>query len=211
VVAFAIAAVMVVATTLFSLELRRQTLATARGLVAGISQITAERTSQTLVAADLLLRSIGTVVAEADTRSSRDDERTRYLQASLERLRGLPPQVGDDAILDANGVVVATGAAFPPGMSTDLSGTGMFQSLRRDPGQGLVIDGPVKSGLTGQWVVSMGRALGGRWRPVYRSGDGGDDRRVLRGLLLDHRHGAGGIGGADIRRCADDRAMAEGR
>jgi hypothetical protein len=159
---FVIAGILLFAALFLSLQVRGQALENARRLLAGFSQLTAERTSQTLIAADLLLRSISDLAAEptlADPDILRQRARTRQFQDSLGNLRALLPQIDVEAVLDDRGEVVASSGGSETGQTLGRSVADIFHALNRAPDIGLVVTAPAPSAVAGQWMLYMARAL----------------------------------------------------
>jgi signal transduction histidine kinase len=159
---FVIAGILLFAALFLSLQVRGQALENARRLLAGFSQLTAERTSQTLIAADLLLRSISDLAAEpnlVDPDALRQRARTRQFQDSLGNLRALLPQIDVEAVLDDRGDVVASSGGSQTGQTLGRSVADIFDALNHAPDIGLVVTAPAPSGVAGQWMFYMARAL----------------------------------------------------
>ena len=144
--AAAIGLVIVAMTALLILELRHQALESGETLVAALSQVTAEQTDRTFLAADLLLRSMQDLSMKPGLAGSdefRLRARTQQYSEALARLQTLPPQVDTVGALDENGTVLATSRSFPPPPPLDLSDSRIYLTLRSNPGLGLILHGPV--------------------------------------------------------------------
>jgi signal transduction histidine kinase len=157
-IAFAI----VVMTALLILELRRQALENGRTLVAALSQVTADQASQTLLAADLLLRSVQDLSMKPglpDAEAFRGRAQTRQYHDALAALQRLLPQIDSVGVLDATGNVMASSRAFPPPEPLALSYIQPFQTLLQQPDLGLVLEGPVYAKVNGQWMLYLARVI----------------------------------------------------
>jgi hypothetical protein len=149
-------------TALLILELRSQALENGKTLVAALSQVTAEQTAQTFLAADLLLRSMQDLSMKPGLAGSdefRARARTQQYSEALARLQTLLPQVDTVGALDENGIVLATSRSFPPPPPLDLSNSRIYLTLRSHPELGLILDGPVPRRAGGQWMIYLGRAI----------------------------------------------------
>lgn len=160
--AAAIALTIVVMTAVLILELRRQALENGKTLVAALSQVTAEQTAQTFLAADLLLRSVQDLGMKPSL-SGPDEFRARagtlQYHDALVRLQRLLPQVDSVAVLDDAGSVIASSRSFPPPAPLGLADALIFRTLRPHPDLGLIMDGPVYRQSSGQWMIYIGRAI----------------------------------------------------
>ena len=158
-----LALVIISGTTILALELRKQALANAQQFVTALSQITAEQTAQSFLAADLLLRSVQDLARGSETLNAatlRIRGQTPEFRQSLMSLQRLLPQVATVGILGVDGIVIST-SRTPALAALDLSATEPFRSLRDKPDKGLAIDGPSRSAVNGQWMLYLGRALRG--------------------------------------------------
>ena len=158
----AIGFVIVVMTSLLVLELRRQALENGSTMIAALSQVTAEQASQTLLAADLLLRSVQDLSGKpglADADAFRARAQTRQYHDALVDLQRLLPQIDAVAVLDSNGMVVASSRGFPPPGPLGLSYIPEYKALASHPELGLVMDGPIHAQVNGQWMFYLARAI----------------------------------------------------
>jgi two-component system, cell cycle sensor histidine kinase PleC len=149
-------------TALLILELRRQALDNGKTLVAALSQVTAEQSAQTFLAADLLLRSVqdlGMKPGLAGPDEFRARAGTLPYHDALARLQMLLPQVDSVAVLDDAGSVVASSRSFPPPTPLGLADALIFRTLSPHPDLGLIMDGPVYRQSSGQWMIYLGRAI----------------------------------------------------
>jgi signal transduction histidine kinase len=149
-------------TALLILELRRQALDNGRTLVAAMSQVTAEQTAQTFLAADLLLRSVQDMSMKPGLAGSdefRSRGRTPDYHDALVRLQRLLPQVDSVGVLDDTGTVIASSRSYPPPPPLGLADVPIFRTLHSHPELGLMMDGPVYRQANGRWMIYLGRAI----------------------------------------------------
>jgi signal transduction histidine kinase len=143
------------------LALRNQTVGNADRELATVSRITAERTSQTFSAADVLVRSIADLAMKpspGEAGDLRERASTPAFYDRLVRLKNLLPQIDVAAVIDSNGDVLASTRQFPAPKS-NISAFPFFTNLRDKPDRALVVSDPVAVRSDGQWSVYLGRAL----------------------------------------------------
>jgi signal transduction histidine kinase len=161
VASLAIATVIVATAYFVSIKLREQTVENTQRELTTVSRITAERTEQTFSAADLLARSIQSLVANFPGDPAiplRERLGTPQFHDALVKQRSLLPQVNLAVVADANGTVVAHSEFFPT-KPIDTSSAEVFQVLRAEPDRGLMIGEPVRSTTTNEWMIFLCRAL----------------------------------------------------
>jgi signal transduction histidine kinase len=147
--------------TFVALKLRDQTLRNAGRELSTISRITAERTSQTLQAADLLslsVRELAMKNVEPGQTKFEDNARTRQFFDALVKLQKLLPQVDALAIIDSNGDPVASSRQFPAPMRNPATSP-LFEALKLRPDSSSTIMAPVWSELGGKWMLYLTRPL----------------------------------------------------
>ncbi len=160
IVTAAATAVLVLAVAVFvALKLRGQTLRKADRELAAISRITAERTSQTLAAADILslsVRDLALKELQPGQPTFSEDARAPEFHDALVRLQQLLPQVDVAAIIDNNGNPVASSRKYPaPPHNPALAE--MFGGLKDRSDTGSVVMGPIWSPVARKWMVYLAR------------------------------------------------------
>jgi signal transduction histidine kinase len=133
----------------------------ADGELAAVSRVTSERTFQTLSAADILSRSIqvlASIPAVDDVEDLRVRATTRAFYNSLVDLQKLLPQVDVAAVVDSDGLELASSRHFPA-PDVNMVRAKFFRTLQEQPDRGLIITGPVINTLTGQWMLYLVRPL----------------------------------------------------
>jgi signal transduction histidine kinase len=159
--AVAIAIAILAIATVVLIALRNQTVDNADRELATVSRITAERTSQTFSAADLLVRSIVDLAmkpAPGEAGDLRERASTPAFYDRLVRLKNLLPQIDAAAVIDANGDVLASSIQFPAPKS-NISNIPFFMKLRDKPDRALLVSDPVAMPRDGRWSIYLGRAL----------------------------------------------------
>ena len=157
----AIALVILAIVAAMLLMLRDQTLANSDRVLSTVSKVTAERTSQTLSAADLLIRSIQDLTmkpALADAAELRQRATTRAFFESLVALQKLLPQIDAAAVVDSNGEILANSRSFPPPRAP-MRTASFFVALKENPNRGLVIAEPILNPINHQWMLYFARAI----------------------------------------------------
>ncbi len=157
----AAAIIIIAAAVIVSDTLRDQTIDNVNRELLAVSKVTAERTFQTLSAADILTRSIQDLAQKPlleDVDDLRARARTRSFYESLVALRKLLPQVDAAAVVGADGGILANSRQYPA-PALEMAKAGFFRALQDYPGLGLVIPEPVLNPLNGQWMLYLARAL----------------------------------------------------
>lgn len=158
-IAIAVVILVIAAVVLFAL--RDQTIENSDRELATVSRITAERTSQSLSAAEVLVRSVvdlATKPMSGETGGLRERASTYAFHDGLLRLKNLLPQIDVAAVVDANGDILASSREFPA-PHINLSSVAFFAQLKERPDRDLVISEPIFAPLRGQWFLYLGRAL----------------------------------------------------
>jgi signal transduction histidine kinase len=159
--AVAIGLVILLAVYFVQSTLRQETVDQANRNLITVSKITAERTSQTLSAADILMRSIQDLAMKPslpDAAALRTRAVTQAFQASLIQQRMLLPQIDGAFVVDANGDILASSRQFPA-PRINVAPANFFQALKDHPDRGMVIENPILIGLSGQWILYLARAI----------------------------------------------------
>jgi signal transduction histidine kinase len=157
----AIAAAILAIATVVLIALRGQTIENSDRELATVSQITAERTSQTLSAADVLTRSIADLATKPVAGEAMDLRERASMPAfhdGLVRLKNLLPQIDVAAVIDADGDMLASSREFPA-PRINLSSMAFFTQLKEKPNLELVVSDPILARLNGQWNLYLGRPL----------------------------------------------------
>ncbi|HBA72392.1 MAG: hypothetical protein A2X82_07110 [Geobacteraceae bacterium GWC2_55_20] len=104
---------------------------------------------------DLVLFS---AVEEYEHQFARGGVNRHELKVFLNRMESQMPELERLALIDARGeVVYHTGTGT--GTLSNVSDRDYFQKLRQNPGSGLFISKPIKSGISGKWVVILARRI----------------------------------------------------
>ena len=157
----AIAIAILVIATVVLMALRDQTIENSERELATVSRITAERTSQTLSAADVLTRSIADLAVKpvaGQAADLHDRASTPAFHDGLVRLKNLLPQIDVAAVVDADGKMLASSKEYPA-PRIDLSTVEFFTRLKAKPDLELVVSDPILAQLNGQWNLYLGRPL----------------------------------------------------
>ncbi len=153
--------------TLVALRLRDETLRSATRELKTVSGLIAERTSQTLSAADILSLSIVDLARSAERADGQDfgsEARTEGFYKSLVGLRGLLPQVDVAAVFDSDGALLATTRSYPaPDMAigpreTPVNQKDIIERIKEKSDIGPIIIAPYFS-AKGQWMFYILRPL----------------------------------------------------
>jgi signal transduction histidine kinase len=141
--------------------LRNQTLDNSDRELAAVSRVTAERTSQSFSAADVLIRSIvdlATKPAPGETGTLRERAKTQSFHEALVRLQKMLPDIEVTAVVDTNGDVIGSSREYPTA-NLNVAKASFFIALKERPDRDLVISDPLQVPLTGQWMLYLARAL----------------------------------------------------
>ncbi|MCA0303076.1 MAG: response regulator [Proteobacteria bacterium] len=124
----------------------------------------AESTSQTMHAADLVLKSIVDRVDDADIANDSELRRemgTREVFDMLRNRASSVPQVDVATIVALNGDVINFTRSFPP-PPINLSDRDYFKAHMADPTLDVILSAPVKNRGTGTWTFYLARKIRGR-------------------------------------------------
>jgi len=157
----AIAAVILAIAAIVLILLRNQTIENSDREMATVSRVTAERTAQTLTAADVLIRSVADLAMKpgpGEPPTLRERAKSQAFHDGLVRLQKLLPEIDVTAVIDANGDVVGSSREFPV-PNTNIAYVSFFKALKEKPDRDLIVSVPIRERLTGQWVLYLTRAL----------------------------------------------------
>jgi signal transduction histidine kinase len=157
----AIAVVILAIAGVVLLLLRSQTIENSDRELATVSRVTAERTSQTFTAADVLIRSVADLATKpgpGEPAALSERARTRAFHDGLVRLQKLLPEIDVTVVIDANGDVLGSSREFPV-PSTNIGFVSFFRVLKENPELGLVISDPIVSRLTGKKMLYLALPL----------------------------------------------------
>jgi signal transduction histidine kinase len=157
----AIAIVILAIASIVLILLRGQTIENSDREMTTVSRIAAERTSQTLAAADVLIRSIVDLAmkpgpGEPATLAERAKSHAFY--DGLVRLQKLLPEIDVVAVIGPDGGLVGTSREFPA-PNTNIAYVSFFKALKEQPDRDLLVSAPIRSQLTGKWMLYLTRAL----------------------------------------------------
>jgi PAS domain S-box-containing protein len=97
-------------------------------------------------------------VEESEHPFARGGVNRQKLKAFLNRMEAKMPELDRLMVTDAHGgVIYHTGTGT--GTLSNVSDRDYFQQLRRNPGTGLFISKPIKSRISGKWVVILARRI----------------------------------------------------
>jgi len=157
----AIAVVILAIASIVLFLLRGQTIENSDREMATVSRVTAERTSQTLAAADVLIRSVADLAMKpgpVEHLTLRERAKTQAFHDGLSRLQKLLPEIDVIAVIDANGDVVGSSREFPV-PNTNIAYVSFFMALKEKPGGDLLISDPIQARLTGKKMLYLTRPL----------------------------------------------------
>ncbi len=157
----AVAVVILIITTGVLIALRGQAIDNADRELSTISRLTAQRTSQSLSAADILVRSLADLATKAEPGQAGDlGERasTRAFHDALLRLKDLLPQIEVAAVAGANGDILATSREFPA-PHINLASVPFFMQLKERQDRKLVMSDPLSASATTQPNLYFGRSI----------------------------------------------------
>ena len=176
----AIAVVILAIAGVVLILLRSQTIENSDRELATVSRVTAERTSQTFTAADVLIRSVADLAMKpgpGEPAALGERARTRAFHDGLVRLQKLLPEIDVTVVIDANGDVLGSSREFPV-PSTNVAFVSFFKVLKENPELGLVVSDPIVSRLTGKKMLYLVRPL--------VDADGGFQGIVLADIAIDY-------------------------
>ncbi len=156
-----IALVILVIASIVVIVLRNQTIENSDREMATVSRVTAERTSQTFSAADVLIRSIVDLAMKpgsGEAGTLRERARTEAFHDALFRLQKLLPNIDVTAVVDANGDVIGSSREYPA-PNVNIGTAPVFAALRDKPDRDLVVSDPILSRITGQMTLYLARSL----------------------------------------------------
>ena len=157
----AIALVILAIAVIVLIVLRGQTIENSDRELATVGRITAERTSQTFSAADVLIRSIADLAitpGPGEPATLRERATTRTFHDGLLRLQKLLPQIDIAAVVDSNGDILGSSREFPA-PHINAANTSFFLALKEQPDQELFVSTPILARLNGQWMIYLARSL----------------------------------------------------
>jgi len=157
----AIAVVILAIASIVLLLLRSQTIENSDREMTTVSRVTAERTAQTLAAADVLIRSVADLAMKpgpGEPVTLPERAMSRAFHDGLVRLQKLLPEIDVVAVIDADGDVVGTSREFPV-PHANISYVSFFKALKENPNRDLIISAPIRSQLTGKWMLYLARSL----------------------------------------------------
>jgi signal transduction histidine kinase len=171
----AIAVIILAIVGIVLILLRNQTIENSDREMATVSRVTAERTSQTLAAADVLIRSIADTAMKpgpGEALSMAERAQTEAFHETLFRLQKLLPEIDVAAVIDANGDVIGSSREYPV-PKVNLANVQFFATLKKDPGAGLIISEPIQSRITGNKTLYLARSMvdaDGRFQGIVMAG-----------------------------------------
>lgn len=116
-------------------------------------------------------------VEEFEHQFARGGVNRKDLKAFLNRMKTQMPELERLILVDAHGEVVYITGTGTESLS-NVSDRDYFQQLRQNPGSGLFISKPIKSRISGKWVVILARRI--------NLGDGAFAGAVCAALPLDY-------------------------
>jgi signal transduction histidine kinase len=157
----AIAVIILAIAGIVLILLRNQTIENSDREMATVSRVTAERTSQTFAAADVLVRSIVDLAmkpgsGEAATLAER--AKTEAFHDALLRLQKLLPEIDVTAVIDADGDVLGSSREYPT-PKVNIASAPFFATLKDRPDSGLIISDPILARLTGNPTLYLARSM----------------------------------------------------
>ena len=141
--------------------LRDRTIDDSDREMATVSRVTAERTSQTFSAADILIRSIVDLAskpAPGETGTLDERAKTQSFHDGLVRLQKLLPEVEVTAVVNADGDVIGSSREFPA-PRINIASANFFMALKERPDRDLVVSDPILARLNGEWMLYLARPL----------------------------------------------------
>jgi signal transduction histidine kinase len=157
----AIAVIILAIAGIVLILLRNQTIENSDRAMATVSRVTAERTSQTFAAADVLVRSIVDLAMKpgpTEAASLADRARTEAFHDALFRLQQLLPELDSTAIVDADGNVISSSREYPA-PKINIANALFFTTLKEKPDSGLILSDPIMSRLTGNQTLYLARSM----------------------------------------------------
>jgi len=157
----AIAVIILAIAGIVLILLRNQTIENSDRAMATVSRVTAERTSQTFAAADVLVRSIVDLAmkpGQGEAASLAERARTEEFHNDLFRLQKLLPELDVAAVVDADGNVLGSSREYPV-LKTNLANAPFFATLKAKPDSGLILSDPIMSRLTGNLTLYLARSM----------------------------------------------------
>ena len=157
----AIAVIILAIAGIVLILLRNQTIEDSDREMATVSRVTAERTSQTFAAADVLVRSIVDMAMKpglGEPAALDERARTESFHEALFRLQKLLPEIDVTAVVDADGDVIGSSREYPVS-AVNLAKTSFFAALKEKPDSDLVLSEPIRSRLTGNPTLYLARSM----------------------------------------------------
>lgn len=154
----------VIAACLMLWRARQTAIEEWKANLSNMSLMLAEQTRQTMKAADLVLKSIGDRVQDADIRTEaelRQEMGTREIFESLRNRASSVPQIDVATIVASNGDVVNFTRSYPP-PQINLSDRDYFKAQMADPALDVFLSVPVKNRGTGTWTFYLARKIKSR-------------------------------------------------
>ena len=157
----AIAVIILAIAGIVLILLRNQTIEDSDREMATVSRVTAERTSQTFAATDVLIRSIigmSTRPGPGEAGTLAERAKTQAFHDTLLRIQKLLPEIDVAAVIDADGDVIGSSREYPVS-KVNLGKTSFFTALKEKPDSELVVSAPIQSRLTGNPTLYMARSM----------------------------------------------------
>jgi signal transduction histidine kinase len=157
----AIAVVILAIAGVVLLLLRSQTIENSDRELTTVSRVTAERTSQTFTAADVLIRSVADLAMKpgsGEPAALDERARTRAFHDGLVRLQQLLPEIDVTAVIGADGEVLGSSREFPA-PNINVAGVSFFKALKENPAIGLLVSDPILARLSGKKMLYLARPL----------------------------------------------------
>jgi signal transduction histidine kinase len=157
----AIAVIILAIAGIVLILLRNQTIENSDRAMATVSRVTAERTSQTFAAADVLIRSIIDLAmkpAPGEVATLAERARTQGFHEALFRLQQLLPEIDSTAIFDADGNVLGSSREYPV-PSVNIGTVSFFKALKEKQVSDLIISDPIMSRFSGERELYLARSM----------------------------------------------------
>jgi len=157
----AIAVIILAIAGIVLILLRNQTIENSDRAMATVSRVTAERTSQTFAATDVLVRSVVDLAMKpgpGEAANLAERAKTEAFHDALFRLQKLLPELDSTAVVDADGNVIG-GSREYPAPKINIAHAPFFTTLKEKPDSGLILSDPIMSRLTGNQTIYLARSM----------------------------------------------------
>ncbi|MFL5255829.1 MAG: response regulator [Rhodopila sp.] len=143
------------------LQARQSEIETWKATVANLSTTLAKHAEQTVMAADLVLRSIQVQVQKADIATDADLRREMGSRAAHEALQDKiagVPQIEFASVIASNGDVVSITGSWPP-PAINAADRDYYQALHAKPFAGMFLSRPARNRYSGEWTIFLARQI----------------------------------------------------